>query len=249
MKTFILGLSGAKESGKTTVSQCLKSWFKSYAPYEVMEPVAFADPLKRFLVDVMGLEKKQCHGSNADKDSTTKYFWDNLPLSVRMAYSNEDAEMLVTQVYPKEFGGLAHENERVLQTLPRQGRMTVRELMQVFGTDIMRNMFDDKIWVDATMRNIPENTFVVVSDVRFTSEVRAILQHPRGYIIRLLRKPHDDKHPSETELDNFKFANYPDRCLILDNQKMGIQETNEAVISFLKEKLKSADLLMEQCND
>ena len=233
IKTTILGLSGSKESGKTTVAAAVEDWFKSYASelYEPMDwdrlleccTISFADPLKKILIDVMGLSKDQCYGTNDDKNTLTDFWWDSLPIEIRLKYSNENIVL-----------------DNQIHKLPRIGQMTSREVMQVLGTDIMRDMFDNKIWVSAALRQIrrlKEGSLVLIPDVRFKSEVYAILDHPNGYIVRLLRKPHNDSHPSETQLDDFCFNDYSNRCIEIDNQELGIKSTNTMVINFLKDKI------------
>jgi len=85
------------------------------------------------------------------------------------------------------------------------GFMTARSIMQIVGTDIFRNFFDDNIWVNATLRNIEKSDarVILISDVRFPSEVTSLIDEG-GYVIRLLRDVCEtDSHSSETALDDF----------------------------------------------
>ena len=85
-----------------------------------------------------------------------------------------------------------------------------RWLLQFIGTEIVRDEIDVEHWVKAWMKdNVGRGTKLVVPDVRFPNEVRAI-RHLGGEIWRVVRT--DDfgggiesgaDHRSETQLDDF----------------------------------------------
>jgi hypothetical protein len=50
----------------------------TYWPY--IKRYSFADPIKEFCMDVLGLTQEQCYGEDADKNSPTPYLWDNMLL-------------------------------------------------------------------------------------------------------------------------------------------------------------------------
>jgi len=203
---FIVGLSGRKQSGKDTICNHLMGAISLPAT-----TYSFADPLKRFCVDVMGLREEQCYGTDDDKNTDTIYEWSNLPVKVCEAYL-KDGE------------------------LPT-GKMTARAIMQVFGTNVMRDMFDKDIWVNGTFNLInadKDNEIGFISDTRFPSEVDAIAASPNGYIIRLTRKVAEDTHISETALDEYNFkGNLGDKLCLIDNQNMAIGEQNKIALDFL----------------
>jgi hypothetical protein len=93
-----------------------------------------------------------------------------------------------------------------------------RRLLQVFGTEVGRELFDEDIWVQELFKVIgysgPNN--YVVSDVRFPNEVGAI-RAAGGVVWRVVR-PHVGKvndHVSETALDDLTFEK-----IILNNSGM-----------------------------
>ncbi|MFW6173643.1 MAG: hypothetical protein ACOC5T_07855 [Elusimicrobiota bacterium] len=216
---LIIGLSGKKQAGKNTVCDFLKNRIlseDSIFSCHNCKIYSFADPLKRFCIDIMGLTEKQCYGTDEEKNSLTIYKWDNLFFDIGKKYANDGY-------------------------LP-SGHMTSRHIMQVFGTDIMRNMFDEDIWVNATLKMIHsqmthKNDIAFISDVRFPSEVNAVHNEKDGYIIRLTRKVFDDNHPSETALDDFDFAQLGEKCCIIDNMDMTIEEQNKIAEKFVEEKV------------
>tara|TARA_R100000808_G_C2153713_1_gene164220 strand:- start:3898 stop:4692 length:795 start_codon:yes stop_codon:yes gene_type:complete len=87
----------------------------------------------------------------------------------------------------------------------KNGPMTAREFMQFFGTEIMRKMYPN-IWVDNTIKKIlaEGSELAVIPDVRFPNEVEAILSNG-GEVIRLTRVHEEDSHASETCLDPDSF--------------------------------------------
>lgn len=66
---------------------------------------------------------------------------------------------------------------------------TPRKALQLIGTDVMRDHFDDKIWILTLQRRLKQATSnIVVSDARFTNEIN--LLHDNGAkIIRIKRGP------------------------------------------------------------
>ena len=139
---------------------------------------------------------------------------------------------------------------------------TIRELLQTIGTDWFRNMWPD-VWVKnykETLKQTTRGSILLTADVRFPNEVKCI-QDLGGHVIRLLRNPHNDKHESETALDNIGLneAGYNSgswigqknmtatECrlsgphafgfdAILDNRNMDIPEQNEAVWKLVQER-------------
>jgi hypothetical protein len=115
---------------------------------------------------------------------------------------------------------------------------TIRELLQIVGTDWCRNLWPD-IWVEQwkywIKQSCSEYELILVPDVRFVNEVKAI-QDLGGHVIRLTRNPFpDDKHESEIALDEKYFPwGYFD--YVLDNSAMSIDTQNEAVWKLVTEK-------------
>lgn len=197
----------------------------------------FADTLKETCMKVMGLTWEQCYGTDKQKNTPTMYRWDTLPDSIREAYSQEMVEVVT---------GTTVELGKQVQTYdvlkkPRVGPMTGREVMQVVGTDIFRKMFSDQIWVNATFSKIKNEgkSIALIADVRFPSEVDAILDNG-GYVIRLNRI-HDEKdqHPSETALDDYPFSMLGNRALVINNGDCNINEKNRIAAEWIERILLS----------
>ena len=198
---LIIGISGRKGSGKDTLAnQIIVEWLarlnitagvdktgclflstkammtdlssgnpalvhdyaRNYAATKGARVIGFADPIKRFCMEVFGLSYEQCYGSDREKNTPTEIRW-----------PDSDVPMMA------------------------------REVMQYFGTNLMRGWMND-MWVRPCLREIVAclHPVVIVTDVRFPDEAGA-LKAIGAKLIRLLRDPYGDKHVSESALDNF----------------------------------------------
>jgi len=227
---LIIGLSGKKQSGKDTVCSAIFMNLHGYMMDSFVSVYSFADMLKQNICkDVLGLTEEQINGTDEQKNSNTIYRWENFPDTIRYVNAIETEQI--------RKGGTIDQ----FQTLPvlRTGFMTSREIMQVVGTDIFRDYFDDDIWVNAVFRRIKEGDrkVVIISDVRFPGEVDRIISEG-GYIIRLLRDVGiKDCHSSEGALDNYDFVSWGNRVSLIDNQNMSIEEQNNVAINYVKSLL------------
>jgi hypothetical protein len=102
--------------------------------------------------------------------------------------------------------------------------MTGRHILQVMGTDMFRSIYGD-IWVDACLKNVHDEgtELAIITDCRFPNEVEGI-QAAGGKVIRFLRAPFagGDQHESETALDDYEGFDY-----VFDNRELNISEQNE----------------------
>ena len=82
----------------------------------------------------------------------------------------------------------------------------IRGLLQRFGTEVGREMFDEDFWVDYALNSIPDGGKAVIADVRYPNEADAI-KALGGKVYRVLRNgvgPAND-HASEHALNDFEF--------------------------------------------
>ena len=82
--------------------------------------------------------------------------------------------------------------------------MTVRELLQKFGTAIRNEVCDD-FWVKVCLKDYSESQNWIISDVRFKSEIEGIKQF--NNITLRINNPNAGagNHVSEVDLDDYKF--------------------------------------------
>ena len=83
--TKIIAFAGTKQSGKTTCSESVATYFNgAFEPFNSSKIYNFADPLKRDIcMNILGLSYEQCYGSDDDKNSLTDNYWDGKRLSAR----------------------------------------------------------------------------------------------------------------------------------------------------------------------
>ena len=98
----------------------------------------------------------------------------------------------------------------------------VRRLLQIFGTEVGREMFGENFWVDLVLNNL-KSFHTVISDVRFVNEADAI-RAKGGQIWRVNRLGIGPVtgHSSEVSLDNYNFD-----CII--NNDYDIQTLNKNI--------------------
>jgi len=78
--TKIIAFAGRKQSGKTTSAEFVANLFWKYGDSKIYN---FADPLKSLCIDILGLEYRQCYGSDEDKNELVNCYSDNHQLTAR----------------------------------------------------------------------------------------------------------------------------------------------------------------------
>ena len=162
---------------------------------------AFADALKRFCIDVLGLSETQCYGSNCDKNTETKISW---------------AEAKDLGADPN------HEHES-------SDFMTARDVMEWFGTGVIRHL-RPTAWLDATVSQIKKSKahVAIITDCRFENEIIAIRESFKNtLVIKLLRKVDDGQ---QTPTDR-SVATIPASLIdhVVDNTNMIMSVKNRKV--------------------
>ena len=119
-------------------------------------------------------------------------------------------------------------------TIHDPGPMTAREFMQFFGTDIMRKIHNN-VWANACINKITKEG----SDLAIIADVRfpnevEAINKAGGKVLRLERNVHEDDHHSETALDVDNYA-HSNFWHVLDNREMTIQDTITEVKSLLEQ--------------
>lgn len=256
---IIIAMSGRKGSGKNEIAKAVHEYYNRVyydKPLEkTMKPVlecSFADTLKQFCIETLGLKHEQCYGSDDEKNTPTKYLWEDVVNTfirwrfARMQYRiDPNAEL---ESYPGDPSNYEECQEYFWECQGRAfmapfypklktGPMTGREIMQLFGTDLVRKTFGN-VWAEATIRRIKKCDYMpvgLITDNRFPNEIKTVLDEPNGFIIRLTRSPYgkEDEHPSEAALDDYDWNR--DRCFVLDNSSMSIEEQAQAIVPILDE--------------
>jgi hypothetical protein len=201
---MLIGIAGKKGAGKDTLAQDLVEHCHWINNYLAVGKVFhFADTLKKVTVEMLGVPIEMVYGTQQDKEQQCHLRWENMP-----TYE------LMGDVRPT-------------------GRMSVREVLQYFGTEILRKMHS-RIHIDATLNAIAQyeetqlsQVLAVVADLRFPNECQAI-KEDGGIVIGLTRGEKGDNHASENALDDYPFD------VLIDNIGMSREEQLEAALKSLR---------------
>lgn len=260
---IIVALSGRKGSGKNTVAKHLIEYYLSnrvLSPDQWFEGVreklvyecSFADNLKEFCINTLGLSREACYGTEEEKNAPTHYRWENASPFFAWKFGTREvahyhhgevkvvrnAKESTSEELRKVFYSSAFDqvnNEVRVMKGQRTGFMSGRDIMQLLGTELIRETFGN-VWAAATIRSIKRSgaEFAVITDNRFPNEIAAVLGEPKGYIIRLTRSPYGygDKHPSEASLDDYDWNQ--ERCYVVQNDEMSLKAQDQAVEEIMK---------------
>ena len=243
--TNILGISGKKQSGKTTCGNFLLGC--AMLSNDVVEYASLDEKGQLILpyVDDSGDIKPCIFPSFSVHPGMVKYMEENVWSEIKIYNFADPLKSLCMDIlgmsYEQCYGTDDDKNTEtnfdwanVISYATRypSAKMTAREVMQYVGTDFFRKIYP-QVWVDSTLRRIKKDNprLAVVVDCRFENEVRGI-QEAGGKVIRLSRNIYgdSDQHPSETALDNYSGFDY-----VLQNQDMDISSQNQELYNKLAE--------------
>lgn len=96
--TYIIAFAGRKQSGKTTCSEFVQKYTNALIkPYNSSKIYNFADPLKQDIcMNILGLTKDQCYGSDDQKNELVNCFWENKQLTAREVMQMVGTDMFRT---------------------------------------------------------------------------------------------------------------------------------------------------------
>ncbi len=261
---IIIALSGRKQAGKNAIAEFMRLHFfdkhgistRDQHGQPIIIQCSFADNLKGFCINTLGVKHDQCYGTEEQKNSPTEYLWESVSEYYRWKFGSEgqnsypgySTEALRSLFYDRKDGfiSMKYPVDGVDFTLRghRTGPMSARDIMQIFGTDLIRETFGN-VWAKATIRKIKSSRTAImglITDNRFPNEVEAVLDEPKGHVIRLTRSPlgTTDQHPSEAALDGYDWDR--NNCYVLDNADMTIEEQNVSVMHIIDNKIMSGEI-------
>lgn len=224
----LIAVSGVKSSGKDSVSSiiqfCLNTpkFLRKYWVYKHFRKlfrkkykrVAFADPLKGMLATLLNLPVEIFNDRNFKE-----FYVINVPT---LTVSND----CVDKLSDSKFNKLV----KNLDSSLTESNLTIRQLMQYFGTQVMQTYFGRNIWINATLKNAEDTT--IITDLRFKAEYEAVKS--LGGIVIYVSRPHYTfgQHASEREMEE-----------LLNNNKYDYIIENDGSIEDLFENVR------EICND
>ena len=170
--------------------------------WPLIKGYSFADPLKEILIGLFEVLPEQVYGTNDQKNTPTKVSWEDMPG--------------VTKSY--------------LKKVDKSGLMTARELMQYFGTEVMRKIYEP-VWTNSCLNRIKQDgsPIAVISDCRFSNEFEAV-KKAGGLLVKLSRSPYESDHSSEVDV-----STYDGFDIVIENSDMTIDESCIEVLRSLTE--------------
>jgi len=180
-------------------------------PY--IKPYAYADTLKAIAVNVFGIPYEFANGTEEDKKNFTHIKWQDMCalLPPRVVNHKKRAEK-----YDK--------------------KMTVREFLQFFGTNVCRKLFPE-CWLYSCFNRIlsDEPEIAVITDGRFENEIKGAKKYRSKdvdvKIVKLERSPYIDSHESETGLEKMHNNNFD----LIIPKDVTIKEKNQLILDAMYE--------------
>ena len=184
----IISIQGYKGSGKDEVAKYISYilntpfWMHVYWLAKLLnfQPVVhrwkitrYADSLKKMLAIMMNVEVSRFE----DRDFKENYYFDfnNYTLIKSPATST---------ISDKAF---ARELKRGNLDVALRYNLSIRQVLQFFGTEIIRKFFGDKLWIYSTLNSDQNN--LIIADQRFIVENEEISKAKyNSYIIHIIRE-------------------------------------------------------------
>lgn len=239
---MILGISGRKQSGKSTTGNFIISI--KLAELGITNQIDIDAEGRIVISDLFGDTNYSgvLDTSVRKNDFMLKKLYEVLDPHVKI-YSFADplkqdiCMNILGLTYEQCYGSDDEKNELTELTWPdSNNKMSSRDIMQYVGTDVFRKMKPD-VWVSATINRIKKDKpeIALITDCRFPNEVSSI-KDAGGLVLRLTRNPFHSDHLSETILDetNYDWSNFDYVC---KNDEMSIYDQCTDIQKFLQETL------------
>ena len=205
---MIIGLSGKKRSGKSTVGELLEENFG-------FKQISFAGPLKEIVHSSFSLpihsETKYVRYNDCEDEKVKNLFMKSL---LKIDFKNELVDNFLKIINPiNDRSGIPildyielYGEESLKDESTVAGR-EYRRLLQTTGTDVFRKFCGEDFWVNLTFKKIEGKIFkaqheqlkFAITDVRYDNEAQEVMD--RGGKIFLIESPYElygaDNHSSE----------------------------------------------------
>lgn len=195
----IIVISGLKNSGKDTVADMLqyclsvpepfrKYWMYRHYRYafnSTYEKVAFADSLKDTLSVLFGIPVEKFY----ERDFKEHFYIKGLEIT-DTPDNILDEDSFIKMLNKKDFSFL------------KTHFITIRQLLQCFGTEIVRGLFGNAFWAERAMKHNFDK--MIITDLRFKVELEAVRK--RNGLVLYIDNPNctPEQHTSESEVLEMK---------------------------------------------
>jgi hypothetical protein len=240
---LILGISGRKQSGKSTTGNFIYSIYMSNLG--ISNKVYINEYGQIIVSDLLGdtnyagvFDPTNHYGNN---DYIISQVFEKLAPYIKIynfadVLKRDICMNILDLTYDQCYG--SDEEKNAPTSLQLEGKhLSARDILQYIGTDVFRKIKPD-VWVEATITKIKKDKpeLAIITDCRFPNEVD-IVKNNNGKILRLSRDLHHSDHISETILDpdHYNWANFD---FVLNNDNMSILEQLTETKNILEEILK-----------
>lgn len=194
---MIISLSGKKKSGKDTVADFL-------VKDRGFTKLSFSTPLKELIIKTFSIDPDLLY-NDTKKDLPMDY-------NLNIDYFHLDK---MREIITEEWGvQIDYETRERIEEFFDKKIETPRQLMQVVGTDIIRNLISETIFIDLMLEKIKKiQTPIVIADARLKNERETLLE--LGAIMALIKRDINidpDDHISEND-----FGDEDDYDLVIEN--------------------------------
>lgn len=219
MKNYIIGVHGVKNSGKDTVASMINYIFAigvtkaSYQEWVLKRKkydntyedriIHFADPLKEVLSNIYNIPIG-CFYDRTYKDEMYYNLKSGRFVKYNIRDKADDIEIVTIERLENAFLSSIVKNSG-----DKKVYIKLRTLMQYFGTNICRTIFNDNIWISSAITKMVDKALArrlcLVPDVRFNNEAEAIRNNDEslyGGVIRIIRPDATDTDSHESENNN-----------------------------------------------
>jgi hypothetical protein len=240
---LILGISGRKQSGKSTIGNFILSLYLAKLGY--CEKIYMDEDGQLLISDILGDTRYEGVfdiRKLVDTYNDPRFIQAINKLNSKVKIYNF-ADILKTDIcidmlgltYDQCYGTDDNKNE-MTNIVWNDKKLSARDVMQVVGTDIFRKL-DTNVWVRSTINKIIRDKpdLAVITDCRFPNEVDSIKQSG-GKVIRLTRNPFQSDHISETVLDkdSYDWSNFD---YVVDNSDVTLLDQFTQIKKLLEEIL------------
>ncbi len=194
---MIISLSGKKKSGKDTVADFL-------VKDRGFTKLSFSTPLKELIIKTFSIDPDLLY-NDTKKDLPMDY-------NLNIDYFHLDK---MREIITEEWGvQIDYETRERIEEFFDKKIETPRQLMQVVGTDIIRNLISETIFIDLMLEKIKKiQTPIVIADARLKNERETLLE--LGAIMALIKRDINidpDDHISEND-----FGDEDEYDLVIEN--------------------------------
>lgn len=196
MKSYIIGIAGQKRAGKDTVAGMIdyifkagvsKANFADYLKYSIDKTkrdriIHFADNLKQCLSIIYNIPLEYFYD---DKIKENGYY--NFTTGKIMSYNDINKNEKMYYIITNDNLNSMPLSSYIYNLITKYPVISIRTLMQYFGTNICRKYLSDFIWINSTISKAIDiaisQRLCIIADVRFANEAQ-MLDYNDEYLYR-----------------------------------------------------------------